>query len=543
MANQWVASLSHISPGCSATSNRRMSSGSAPEAGTAIGPASKLLFFGGLLLAGCTTGASPDAESVQNSAATGTLSEVKIAEIRKFCGDCHAVPLPSTFPKANWQEEVRQGYQFYIDSKRTDLVEPVRQDAINYFRDAAPDKIIVPRADAMKAEPTEMRFELGPSISTGTASPATAHLVWDEPRKTMYFSDMRQGTLHQWKPGSVLKDSLQLDPPDLLVRGKNICRIHVCDWNSDGISDFLLGEMGSFPVGDHQNGRVTLQLGNADGSFKTVVLGEPMARVVSAVAFDYDGDGDNDVLVAEFGWRATGALKLLRNVGGTLEQPEMEVEIIDRRHGSLGVELGDIDGDGTMDFVVAFAQEFETVEAFLNRGAGNFERQVLMSLPDPSYNSSSFQLVDIDRDGKLDIIHTCGDTLDAFLAKPYHGLRWLRNLGDGKWETRELGMLVGALHAATADFDGDGDLDIVGVSLFPKAHLESPGAFDSICVWEQRENLQFVRHSIERDRCNIAACVAADVNFDGRIDLVVGEWGDDLQASLRVFWNTTPERH
>ena len=127
--------------------------------------------------------------------------------------------------------------------------------------------------------------------------------------------------------------------------------------------------------------------------------------------------------------------------------------------------------------------------------------------------------------------------MDALLPKPYHGLRWIRNLGNGEWENRELGLLVGALQSTVADFDGDGDLDIAAVGLFPKAHLDGPGAYDSICWWEQKENLVFVRHSIERDYCSHASCTTGDINGDGRVDLIVGEWLSEDRTAFRVFLN------
>ena len=88
-----------------------------------------------------------------------------------------------------------------------------------------------------------------------------------------------------------------------------------------------------------------------------------------------------------------------------------------------------------------------------------------------------------------------------------------------------------------ADFDGDGDLDIAAVGLFPNAHLDGPGAYDSICWWEQKENLVFVRHSIERDYCSHASCTTGDINGDGRVDLIVGEWLSEDRTAFRVFLN------
>ena len=36
--------------------------------------------------------------------------------VEAFCGDCHAMPDPSTFPRAAWHAEVQQGYDFYYAS-------------------------------------------------------------------------------------------------------------------------------------------------------------------------------------------------------------------------------------------------------------------------------------------------------------------------------------------------------------------------------------------------------------------------------------------
>ncbi|MEQ1828019.1 MAG: VCBS repeat-containing protein, partial [Pirellula sp.] len=360
---------------------------------------------------------------------SGPLSTESIATIEKFCGDCHNIPLPSTFPKANWPQEVKQGFDFYIDSNRSDLQEPVRQDVVRYFQDAAPDRIVVPRADQMIAPESSVRFLKQASIPPGADSPATAQISWRDTDSTICFSDMREGSIMVW---SGLKNIL--DPAggklQTLLTGKNICKFYRMDWDRDGIEDVVAGEMGSFPVGDHQNGRVSLWLGTQNGSYKLIPLAEKLGRVVEAVPFDYDEDGDLDVLVAEFGWRKTGALKLLRNVGGSSTAPLMEVETIDPRHGALGVSVADIDGDSKQDFIVAYGQEFETVDVYYNRGAGSFDRTTIAQLIDPSYNSSSFRLVDLDKDGRIDVVHTCGDAMDALIAKPYHGLRWIRNLGE-----------------------------------------------------------------------------------------------------------------
>ncbi len=491
----------------------------------------------GLSVAGCSPNPS-EATAVLSSAETPVepvvLSSESIASITAFCGDCHAPPLPDTFPKSRWPAEVLQGYRFYEESERDDLVEPIRAHVIQYYQSAAPDEVLVPPADQLPSVPAPIRFRLAEEFDFKVDSPTTANLHWEMSSRSIVYTNMQTGELIRWQCDAG-PDTPQ-SKPQLLAAGEHLCRVNLCDWNADGIDDFLLGEMGSFSVADHDRGKVLLQLGG-QASREPLVLAEGLGRTVEAKPFDYDEDGDIDILVAEFGWRKTGSLRLLKNIGGTPEAPQFESLVIDPRHGVLAIEIADNNGDGKLDFVTFFSQEFESIEINTNRGNGNFERSVAHTLPDPSYNASGLQVVDLDQDGRLDIVYTCGDVMDAFMAKPYHGVGWVRNLGGGRWENRWLGLLVGALASTVADFDGDGDLDVAAVGMFPGAMNAPLGSYDSICWWEQQADLNFVRHSIERDLCSHAACTTGDVNQDGRIDLIVGEWMRPGQSAFHVFLN------
>lgn len=491
-----------------------------------------------LLLTACNgrSSATPVVPTTTQPTRAEPLQPLVVEKIEKFCGDCHGLPIPSTFPKSRWPDEVRRGFEFYVETNRTDLPEPLRQDVIRYYQAAAPEEVVVPRADLEPAQPAPI--ELKPATLQvkltveSSVLPAISQVQGLPGSNDLIFADMSGGGLWKWQPGS--PDNT---PAELLYKGKNICKASRCDWNNDSIDDYLVAEMGAFPVGDHQLGSITLLLGKPQGGFGPVELATGLSRVVEAQAIDYDEDGDMDVLVADFGWHKTGALRLLRN-SGSKGAPQMKVEIVENKHGALGVEIADINQDNHLDFIVAYGQEYETIEVNLRKGPGEYEHQTIDRLKDPSYNASSFHLRDVDGDGRLDIVHTCGDTMDSMLAKPYHGVRWIHNLGDNRWEAHELGLLVGALNATSADFDGDGDIDIAAVGLFPDAPRSGPGAYNSVCWWEQREKLTFVQHTIERDTCTHAACTAQDANGDGRIDLVVGQWQSQDQSALRVFLNS-----
>ena len=82
-----------------------------------------------------------------------------------------------------------------------------------------------------------------------------------------------------------------------------------------------------------------------------------------------------------------------------------------------------------MDFVTLLAQQDETVLAYINKGDFSFEQKVVYAAPHPNWGSSGIQLVDLDKDGDLDVILTHGDSFDDGFVKPYHGIQWLENTG------------------------------------------------------------------------------------------------------------------
>ena len=507
-----------------------------------------LLFV--VLTFGCKESSSK-LDNAKTARESNVLSPKITLLIEQFCGNCHPSPSPTSFPKSNWPAEVERGFSFYFESGRRDLQEPLVLDTIHYFQSQAPDRIDLPSSEEFPTSPTHVKFVGSPLLLSGDNISLTADIKWDNSTKSLFFSDMANGKLRSWsfaKEASLLDRSsdefVTLAPECEIAKGNHLCRIHECDWNQDGIRDYLIAEIGSMIISDQKLGSVSIFLGQSDGKLNRVVLADELARPAEAIAFDYDEDGDLDILIAEFGYHKSGCLSLLRNQTNDPSIPSLKAsdflyEVIDPRHGHLAVIVRDMDGDSKLDIVTAVGQEYEAIHVRYNKGKGEYQNQIVMALPDPSYNTSSIQVCDVDQDGRFDILHTCGDIFDSFVPKPYHGVRWLRNQGEGRWESRELGMLIGAMQTAVADFDMDGDLDIAAVGLFPLSNRESNGKnYDSVCWWEQKANLEFVRHSVERNRCLHSSCAAHDIDGDGKPELIVGEWAEGkTSASLRIFWN------
>lgn len=479
--------------------------------------------------------------------APGTLDlAVLRPQVDAFCGGCHAPPDPATFPKDGWFNEVERGYNFYNESTRTDLHPPVKRDVVEYYRSLAPaelplsvvDRVVSERARQFRPEPIALEV-------VGQVRPlAVASLLWHTPAgegqtPQLLISDMRDGNV-LWVEmegrRAVVRQQYKLNNP---------CRCQPTDLDGDGATDYVVADLGSFLPEDHQRGRVLwVRPFRAAGSevvspSEPVVLMDRLGRVADVRAGDFDADGDLDLVVAEFGWNKTGRVLLLENTGTQEGIPRFNLRVLDERHGAIHVPIVDIDQDGRLDFVALVSQEHETIDLFQNRGASVFERQTLFDARDPSFGSSGIELVDLDRDGDLDLLYTNGDTYDSYYLKPYHAVRWIENLGAGQWRHQELCRMPGVLRALAADLDGDGDLDVVACSLVPQ---KVRSTYDNVplasLIWlEQTEPGTFVRHVLEIGRPQHATLEVGDFDGDGDWDVAVGNFEQDERTAVTIWWN------
>ena len=468
-------------------------------------------------------------------------------QVGQFCSTCHPVPDAAEAPREEWRHEVEFAYGFHKKSARRDQPAPDIEGVIAYFeRKALPyDEFVAPAlgdSDPGRLKFTRQEIRFGDS----RGAPAVAGLTWLAPTHdrpgALLVCDMRFGGLYSIQPKGALETIVEPGSKTL----SNACHVEPCDLDGDGSLDLVVADLGHFFPTDELFGRVVWLRGELGGGrYKPIEAASGLGRVADAQPGDFDGDGDDDLIVAEFGLYEAGKILLLENRLGDAQEQRFVPRELDPRHGAVCVRVTDLNQDGKLDFIALISQEHEVVEAFLNQGGGAFERQRVYAAPNPSWGSSGLQLVDLDADGDLDLLYSNGDSFDRGYLKPYHAVRWLENQGQFPWAEHHLMNMPGCHCALAGDMDLDGDLDVVAIALQPAEVLDRFGKehFDSICWLEQTARGEFHRRTLELGECNHMALSLADFDADGDLDIAIGDFHSDSSgnsaesAPLTILWN------
>lgn len=469
-------------------------------------------------------GATPPAAGPASPAATpASDGEVRA---RAACVGCHAFAPPDVLPRFAWRDVIA------VMDALSPLLPAERDAVLAWYERAAPERLpLLPPWPPARAEP--LRFERRALAPPGAPPlPAIANVrfldIAGDARPELVACDMRHGLVLVASAGGPLAPIARVPHP---------AHAEAADLDEDGERDLVVADLGSFEPADHARGAVVWLRGRRGAPFEVVTLARGLGRVADVEPADLDGDGDRDLVVAEFGWRKTGSLFALENTGGGA----FERRPIDARHGAIHAPAADLDGDGRLDVVALFAQEHEAVIAFLNRGGFRFEARELFRAPHPAWGMSGLALADLDRDGDLDVLVTNGDTLDDHNLKPYHGVEWLENRGALRFERRPLAPLYAAHRAEAADLDLDGDLDIVACAFLPQfgADVRAPLELASIVVFEQTAPRTFAPRPLEKHAVDHATLALGDWDGDGDPDLAVGNMTEKatIEAWVDVWEN------
>ena len=205
-----------------------------------------------------------------------------------------------------------------------------------------------------------------------------------------------------------------------------------------------------------------LWINNGNGYFtdETFRLPAYLDCSFDATFGDIDGDGDQDIVVANVGYGGLGEVNRLLindlNNSGTFLDGTSSAFTSWPADITYTVALGDLDADGDLDMVVGNAQYSSPLNRFLQNNGGVFTETPVTWTGYPPYSWPrpvwDVKLADMNGDGSLDVLMS--DALDS--------LRMILMLNQGSWQFTAQTIYVGNQYGLdVADADSDGDVDIL----------------------------------------------------------------------------------
>lgn len=471
------------------------------------------LIFIGLLSVffSCSNSQTSSSESTEDLSPSN-LTGKELAKL--YCGNCHMFLEPSMLPKDIWLKRVlpkmalRLG-QGQLLSELTSLsneemmsilenkVYPDKpmmhaddwEKIINFYGENAPDSLrknISIEKNKKKLQGFDINFlksDLKNIVMT----------QWDVNDNTFVVANAYNNKVYKLGLNNNLVEKLKTESPAV-------------DFKTHKQLGKIWLEIGGLNPTDVPSGRLVAESPNK-------VLIDKLRRPVHLDLLDINEDGFEDFVICNFG----------NNIGNLswYDGKTMEEHLLSSDPGARKTYILDFDGDNKKDIIVLMTQGKEQIVFYKNMGKGRFESKTLIKFL-PLFGSSYFEMVDIDKDGDLDIIYTNGDNADLSpVLKYYHGVRIFEN-NNNKFTQKYFYGINGASKVIVEDFDGDNDLDMAIISFFPDLNKN-----ESFIYLENNGENTFLPKIDERlSKIKWLTLDKGDFDNDGEWDIILGGFGD-----------------
>jgi hypothetical protein len=462
---------------------------------------------------------------------------------QKYCTTCHLLPQPDALTKKAWvhylQPEMAKwlgmepvDYEGLPDGKllqeagvfpSSPLMPEEDWFAIwDYYRALAPSQFSPAGSNASPRLGLK-QFRVR-KVNHHSGVPMTTMVKLDPPRRRLFVGDAYGGSLFILEPSGTVVGRARVGSPPVSVLPREsgfyatlIGRFFPSD-TLEGAVAWVPGETGATPVGQPRS-----------------VL-EQLRRPTDCLAADLNEDGHEDLVVCAFGNRLGHFSWFERRADGQYDE-----HVLLDRPGAIRSEVRDFNGDGHLDILVLMAQAREGLFLFVNEGKGKFRMETVLETP-PSWGLAGFDVADINKDGRMDLVVANGDQGDfALPQKPYHGIRVYFNEGNNRFREAFYYPMAGAYKALARDFDLDGDLDLVAIAYYPDFAASTPQSFVYL---ENRGDGKFDAFTCEEQNSGRWLVMdAGDLDGDGDEDVVLGSFVRGpttvpVPSALREAWRT-----
>ncbi len=320
-----------------------------------------------------------------------------------------------------------------------------------------------------------------------------------------------------------LLSAVVFQSPQTLATVANSASVVTADVNGDGKPDIVFL---THSTGDQATiGEVGVMLGNGDGTFQAPTFYPTATWEPTAIAVaDVNGDHKPDLIISgnNVGDGSPTYLSLLLGNGDGTFQPAQSIAV---GSSESDVAVADLNGDGKMDLVVVtnpFPTGNGAIDVLLGNGDGTFQSPLSYSV---GKDAASVAVADVNGDGNLDlVVANSGDQTIGLLM----------GNGDGTFQSeRTYTVDYEPESVAVADVNGDGKPDLIVTT----SGFLPPSPVGNVSVLLGNGDGTFQAPQTYAAGIGPLSVVVADLNGDGKPDLVVTDYGldDDYGDTVSVL--------